>query len=297
MLACRAVSNSAPRSLLAAERRSVVARELVERNRRLPRYLGDDIRHLGSKRFHHVLKYFQQRVGRPIRHAGAEQALLELFRRNIDVANRFTERRGKFLGYFAVGERFRSGDRVSLSLVTTLGESLERNGRNVAHIDVSHARVAKRRVECTLASDRSGGAEQILHEYAGAQVRPGEAGRFEVILGFCMPADDARRGLGIIGPERGEFHDVLHAGALRGVNERPLLLDLIGVVRRQQQRAINGLESLFERCWFIEVADCDMHTFPAKRRRLRHVTHERFREDAEACQLQHDFFAGRAGGA
>ena len=53
-------------------------------------------------------------------------------------ANRFTERRGKF-GYFAVGERFRSGDRVSLSLVTTLGESLERNGRNVAYIDMSHA--------------------------------------------------------------------------------------------------------------------------------------------------------------
>jgi hypothetical protein len=61
MLACRAVSNSAPRSLLAVERHSVVARELVERNRRLPRYLGDDIRHLGSKRFHHVLKYFRCR--------------------------------------------------------------------------------------------------------------------------------------------------------------------------------------------------------------------------------------------
>src|SRR6266446_1227104 len=135
MLACRAVSNSAPRSLLAVERRSVVARELVERNRRLPRYLGDDIRHLGSKRFHHVLKYFQQRVGRPIRHASTEQALPELFRWDMDVAHRFTERRRKFLGYFAIRERFRSGDRVSLSLVTALGESLERNGRNVAHID------------------------------------------------------------------------------------------------------------------------------------------------------------------
>lgn len=62
------------------------------------------------------------------------------------------------------------------------------------------------------------------------------ARRFQVILGFCVPADDARPGVAIIRPERGEFHDVLHAGPLRGVDERSLLLDLICVVRRQQQR-------------------------------------------------------------
>jgi hypothetical protein len=90
---------------------------------------------------------------------------------------------------------------------------------------------------------------------------------------------------------------VLHPGPLRGVDERALLLKLIRVVSRQQQRAIDCLESLVERLRLIEVAHCDMHTLAAKRCRLRHVAHERFRGDAKSCQLQHDFFAGRAGGA
>ena len=90
---------------------------------------------------------------------------------------------------------------------------------------------------------------------------------------------------------------MLDASPLRGVYERALLLGLIRVVRRQQQRAINCLESLIERGRLIEVADRDMHTLPAKRRRLCHVAHERFHGDAKVCQLQDNFFAGRAGGA
>jgi len=71
------------------------------------------------------------------------------------------------------------------------------------------------------------GAEQILHEYAGAQVRPARP-TFEVILASAC-SDDADADWDHR-PERGEFHNVLHAGALRSVNERALLLDLIGVV-------------------------------------------------------------------
>ena len=124
--------------------------------------------------------------------------------------------------------------------MSTVAEEQKADLAHIDQVDRIEPHVAERQVKCTVVDDARCLAQIFLHESSRAQMRPREAGFFEMFLNFLVHKTKWKCGIGPSVQAR-EFDHVADACGLGSVNKRVLRFDHIHERSRDHEDSVDAV--------------------------------------------------------